>query len=102
MAISLDSGAPEGRIALQRLLRLSAANLGGASSSLTEVNHVVRELVDEVNAGAIGGLAWFTLLAGSLGSLYAHTLSDGGALSPDEVLRVLEQTLDEGLGHEHS
>lgn len=94
--------------AVQRLLRLAAAYVGGDSHSdvaASEVIAITRDLLGEIRGGDAKPLAWFVFLAGYVSASFSHVLADPREnprgeeprLDASEAIRVLEIVLEREL-----
>jgi hypothetical protein len=97
--VNLMPGDPTGAEALQRLLRLASANLGGKATSDEETMRVVQELIGDspVTEDTATNISWFVFLAGALGSAFAAIAAAGarrGNVDEDSMLRALEVALE--------
>lgn len=99
MEIHLDD--PEqGRLALQRLLRLAASNIGDPKAS-EELTRVVGELRADPSAASV---AWFAQIAGGVAAAAAWRFArEGSEDEPSEddavtALASLERAVEEQLG----
>jgi hypothetical protein len=86
--------------ALQRLLRLAAANLGRDEATFdAEITRVLVSFAAEIAAGEVQRLAWFVALAGVLGAMLAEEIArDEDDADAARALRALELALEHAVG----